>query len=95
MNRRALAFTLASMVVALPGAAEAQTNQQLLEELRSLREELKAQRLEEDLHQQELREDRLERDSARQRGRDERREQEQERGLSHLRPRHHEVPAGR
>lgn len=75
-----VALTLASMV-ALPGAAGAQTNQQLLEELRSIREEQKAQRLEEDLLQQELREDRWERDNARQRERQEQRERERSRGF--------------
>jgi len=80
MSRLVLAFTLASMV-ALPSAAEAQANPQLLEELRSLREELKAQRLEEDLHQQELREDRWERDDARERDRQERRQHELERRI--------------
>ncbi len=74
-------LSAAALLLAMAPAAGAQTNEELLLELRALREELKTQRLD-----QELREDmddlrQQERDNERLRERDERHERELERRI--------------
>ena len=77
MSRLALALSIAAAMV-MPGAAAAQTNEDLLRELRDLRQEMRGRLLDQELTQEERW---IERDDARERERQERRQQELERRI--------------